>query len=118
MILILQQMWYFNNTQTLLLLIDPEKSLCKPNISLKKTHGIHAVSTTKNQKKTIEESLSDLEKLVAELENGELELDQALKKFEQGVKLSRECQKTLAETEMKIKILMEDELKATDEQLK
>ena len=51
-------------------------------------------------------------------DSGELELDQALKKFEQGVKLSRECKKTLEETEMKIKILMEDELKETDEQLK
>ena len=100
-------------------LIDSEKSLCKPNISSsKKTLGVHLMSKTKNQKKTIEESLSDLEKLVAELENGELELDQALKKFEQGVKLSRECKKTLEETEIKIKILMEDELKATDEQLK
>ena len=79
---------------------------------------MHSMSKTKIEKKTIEESLSDLEKLVAELENGELELDQALKKFEQGVRLSRECKKTLEETEMKIKILMEDELKATDEQLK
>ena len=85
---------------------------------LQKTLGVRLMSKTKNQKKTIEESLSDLEKLVAELENGELELDQALKKFEQGVKLSRECKKTLEETEMKIEILMEDELKATDEQLK
>jgi len=76
------------------------------------------MSKTNGQKKTIEESLSDLEKLVEELENGELELDEALKKFEQGVKLSRECQKTLQETEMKIKILMEGELKATDEKLK
>ena len=76
------------------------------------------MNKTKDQKKTIEQSLSDLETLVAELENGELELDQALKKFEQGVKLSRECKTTLEETEMKIKILMEDELKATDEQLK
>ena len=118
MILILQQMWCFNNTQTMFLLIDYKKSLCKPNISSEKTLGMHAVSKTKDQKKTIEESLSDLEKLVAELENGELELDQALKKFEQGVKLSRECQKILEETEMKIKILMDGELKATDEQLK
>ena len=118
MILILQQMWRFNNTHTMFLLIDYKKSLCKPNISSEKTRGMHAVSKTKDQKKTIEESLSDLEKLVAELENGELELDQALKKFEQGVKLSRECQKILKETEMKIKILMDDELKATDEQLK
>ena len=84
----------------------------------KKVAALHSMSETKNQKKTIEESLSDLEKLVAELENGELELDEALKKFEQGVKLSRECQKTLQETEMKIKILMEGELKATDEKLK
>ena len=76
------------------------------------------MSKTNSQKKTIEESLSALEKLVEELENGELELDEALKKFEQGVKLSRECQKTLQETEMKIKILMEGELKATDEKLK
>ena len=76
------------------------------------------MSKTKNQNKTIEKSLSDLEKLVAELENGELELDQALKKFEQGVNLSRECQKILKETEMKINILMDGELKATDEQLK
>ena len=79
---------------------------------------MHSMSKTKIEKKTIEESLSDLEKLVAELENGELELDEALKKFEQGVKLSRECQKTLQETDMKIKILMEGELKATDEKLK
>ena len=118
MILILQQMRCFNNTHTMFLLIDYKKSLCKPNISSEKTHGTHAVSKTKDQKKTIEESLSDLERLVAELENGELELAQALKKFEQGIKLSRKCQKLRAETEMKIKILMDDELKATDEQLK
>ena len=37
------------------------------------------MSKRKNQKKTIEKSLSDLEKLVAELENGELELDQVPK---------------------------------------
>ena len=47
----------------------------------------------------------------------DLELDQALKKFEQGVKLSRECQKTLEDAEMKIKILMDGELKDTDQTL-
>ena len=75
------------------------------------------MSKGKNQKKSIEKSLAELEKLVEELENGDLELDQALKKFEQGVKLSRECKKTLEETEMKIKILMDNALKATDEEL-
>ena len=75
------------------------------------------MSTGKDQKKSIEKSLTELERLVEELENGDLELDQALKKFEQGVKLSRECQKTLKKTEMKIKILMDNALKATDEEL-
>ncbi|HJL81631.1 MAG TPA: exodeoxyribonuclease VII small subunit [Gammaproteobacteria bacterium] len=75
------------------------------------------MSKGKDQKKSIEKSLAELEKLVEELENGDLELDQALKKFEQGVKLSRECKKTLEETEMKIKILMDNALKATDEEL-
>ena len=46
-----------------------------------------------------------------------VQLDQALKKFEQGVKLSRECQKTLEDAELKIKILMDNELKETDENL-
>ncbi len=75
------------------------------------------MSKGKDQKKSIEKSLTELERLVEELENGDLELDQALKKFEQGVKLSRECKKTLEETEMKIKILMDNALKATDEEL-
>ena len=75
------------------------------------------MSKGKDQKKSIEKSLAELDKLVEELENGDLELDQALKKFEQGVKLSRECKKTLEETEMKIKILMDNALKATDEEL-
>ena len=75
------------------------------------------MNTGKDQKKSIEKSLTELERLVEELENGDLELDQALKKFEQGVKLSRECQKTLEEAEMKIKILMDNALKATDEEL-
>ena len=75
------------------------------------------MSKGKDQKKSIEKSLAELEKLVEELENGDLELDQALKKFEKGVKLSRECQKNLEEAEMKIKILMENALKATDEEL-
>ena len=75
------------------------------------------MSKGKDQKKSIEKSLAELEKLVEELENGDLELDQALKKFEQGVKLSRECKKTLEETEMKIKILMDNALEATDEEL-
>ena len=63
---------------------------------------------------SIESKLNDLEKILEELESGNLELDESLKKFEKGVKLSRECQKTLEEAELKIKVLMGDELKNSD----
>ena len=75
------------------------------------------MSPTKKNNKSIEARLIELEAILEELESGELELDQALKRFEQGVKLSRECQKTLEDAEMKIKILMDNELKETDENL-
>ena len=63
---------------------------------------------------SIESKLNDLEKILEELESGNLELDESLKKFEKGVKLSRECQKTLEEAELKIKFLMGDELEDSD----
>ena len=75
------------------------------------------MSPTKKNNKSIEARLSELEAILEELESGDLELDQALKRFEQGVKLSRECQKTLEDAEMKIKILMGNELKDTDQSL-
>jgi exodeoxyribonuclease VII small subunit len=75
------------------------------------------MSPAKKNAKSIESRLSELETILEELESGDLELDQALKKFEQGVKLSRECQKTLEDAELKIKILMDNELKETDENL-
>jgi exodeoxyribonuclease VII small subunit len=48
-----------------------------------------------------------LEKVVNELENGEMNLDESLVKFEQGMKLSKECNKMLEEAEKKITILLE-----------
>tara|TARA_B100001013_G_scaffold33498_1_gene18088 strand:+ start:208 stop:441 length:234 start_codon:yes stop_codon:yes gene_type:complete len=75
------------------------------------------MSPTKKNNKSIEARLSELEAILEELESGDLELDKALKRFEQGVKLSRECQKTLEDAEMKIKILMDNELKDTDQSL-
>ena len=75
------------------------------------------MSPAKKNSKSIESRLSELEAILEELESGDLELDQALKKFEQGVKLSRDCQKTLEDAELKIKILMDNELKETDENL-
>ena len=67
--------------------------------------------------KSIEGKLKQLEEILEELESGELELDDALKKFEQGIKLSRDCQKTLEHAELKIKVLMDDQLKDSTEEL-
>lgn len=73
--------------------------------------------TSNKKNKSIEAKLIELEEILDDLESGKLELDDALKKFEKGIKLSRECQQTLEEAEMKIQVLMEDELKDSDETL-
>jgi exodeoxyribonuclease VII small subunit len=54
----------------------------------------------------LEKSLADLEALVEELESGDLPLDQAMKKFEQGIKLTRGCQAALKDAEQKVEILL------------
>ncbi len=54
----------------------------------------------------LEKSLADLETLVEELESGDLPLDQAMKKFEQGIKLTRGCQAALKDAEQKVEILL------------
>ncbi len=54
----------------------------------------------------LEKSLADLETLVEELESGDLPLDQAMKKFEEGIKLTRGCQVTLKDAEQKVEILL------------
>ena len=56
----------------------------------------------------LEKSLSGLEALVEELESGDLPLDKAMQKFEEGVKLTRECQAALREAEQKVEILLQD----------
>ena len=73
--------------------------------------------TSNKKNKSIEAKLIELEKILEDLESGKLELDDPLKKFEKGIKLSRECQQTLEKAEMKIQVLMEDELKDSDETL-
>ena len=62
-----------------------------------------------SDKKTInlEKSLAELEELVEELESGDLPLDKAMKKFEQGIKLTRNCQAALKEAEQKVEILLQ-----------
>ncbi len=54
----------------------------------------------------LEKALSQLEELVEELEAGDLPLETAMKKFEQGIKLTRGCQQALKDAEQKVEILL------------
>jgi exodeoxyribonuclease VII small subunit len=63
---------------------------------------------TNTKPKTFETSLEELERIVRDLEQGELTLEKSLELFEQGVKLSRECQDRLTQAERRIEILMRD----------
>ncbi len=63
---------------------------------------------TEAQSKTFEASLAALEKIVRELERGDLPLEESLKLFEQGVQLSRECQERLSQAERRIEVLLSD----------
>ncbi len=56
---------------------------------------------------TLEKSLAELEKLVEKLESGDLPLEKALKEFERGIKLTRECQAALKDAEQKVEILLQ-----------
>jgi exodeoxyribonuclease VII small subunit len=58
------------------------------------------------RKGEFEKSLVRLEEVVKQLESTDLSLDEAMKLFEEGVKLSRECQKQLEEAEGKVEILL------------
>ena len=60
-------------------------------------------------KQTFESAVKRLESIVQELESGDLTLDEALKKFQEGVKLSKLCSNKLDETEKRVSILLKDE---------
>ena len=55
-----------------------------------------------------ETSLEKLEKLVEQMEDGDLTLEDSLKTFEEGIRLTRECQQALAAAEQKVKLLIEE----------
>ena len=55
-----------------------------------------------------EEALDQLEELVEDMENGDLSLEESLKAFEQGIKLTRECQSALTQAEQKVQMLIEE----------
>ena len=59
-------------------------------------------------KKTFEDAISQLESIVARLENGDLSLEESLKLFEEGIKLSRFCNQKLNEVQKKVKVLLKE----------
>lgn len=67
--------------------------------------------------KTFEESMEELEKIVEKLEKGDCPLDEAVKLFEQGIKISNECNSVLDNAEQKIKILTEKNTKEASEEV-
>ena len=58
--------------------------------------------------KTFEEQIGELEEIVKKLENGDVSLDESLALFEQGIKLTKGCQKILDTAEKQVKVLMSD----------
>ena len=54
-----------------------------------------------------EQSLNQLEALVEQMEEGDLSLDASLQAFEDGVKLTRQCQQALSAAEQRVQVLLE-----------
>ena len=63
-----------------------------------------------SRKKSIdfEKHLSQLESLVNDMEQGNLSLEESLKAFESGIKMTRDCQQALKEAEQKVELLSQD----------
>lgn len=65
------------------------------------------MSATPADAAPFEQTLAQLEALVVRLESGELPLDEALGSFEQGVRLTRECQAALSAAQQKVQVLLQ-----------
>ena len=63
----------------------------------------------KKKSPNFEKSLEELESIVTALENGDLDLEESLKTFEAGIKLTRNCQQALKDAEQKVSILLEED---------
>lgn len=65
---------------------------------------------------SFEDALAELERIVEQMESGDLTLEQSLEAFERGIKLTRECQRALSRAEQKVQTLIEQngEVRLTD----
>lgn len=66
------------------------------------------MATKKADAFDFEKSLEELNRIVAEMEQGELSLEKSLQHFEQGIALIRQCQKALQDAEQKVQILTQE----------
>tara|TARA_X000001036_G_C20591838_1_gene771138 strand:- start:1050 stop:1280 length:231 start_codon:yes stop_codon:yes gene_type:complete len=64
--------------------------------------------TIQNKKSDIELTFERLESIIADMESGEVTLEQNLKMFEEGMKLIKECQSNLKKAEQKVENLIEE----------
>jgi len=55
-----------------------------------------------------EQALGELEALVGAMESGDMSLEESLKAFEQGIRLTRECQQALSQAEQKVQVLLSE----------
>ena len=69
-------------------------------------------------KANFEENMNKLETIVADLEKGDLNLDDSVKKFEEGIRISKECNEMLEEEEKKITILLQEDGKIEEKDFK
>jgi len=65
------------------------------------------MADSKDNLKDFENSLQNLEKIVSNMESGELGLEDSLAQFEKGIKLARNCQDTLTNAELRVEQLIE-----------
>ena len=76
------------------------------------------MAESKDKLKDFEKSLQHLEKIVSNMESGELGLEESLEQFEQGIKLAKTCQDTLANAEIRVEQLIEKKRFAADRSLR
>ena len=69
----------------------------------------------KEEKRSFEELMETLEGIVQDLEKGNLNLDDSVAKFEEGMKISKECNEILESSEKRISILLESNDKIIEE---
>jgi exodeoxyribonuclease VII small subunit len=68
-----------------------------------------------NQTTSFEEALDRLEKIVSQMESGDMKLEESLKLFEEGIALTKVCHQRLDEVEKKVKQLLKKSSSKSDE---